>query len=289
MNALVSRRPYNAGSFAADNTTLAQTSGGLFAEVWRRQPVLTAVALLFLLAMIPTSIAAQFDTRTVNGISVWVKPTKFLLSLAVYYATLAWYFGYLPRAAQSTRVARFVVWGAIVVGVAEMFWLIAAAVAGVPAHFNRTSAVWAGAYFAAGAGATTLLIAMLLQARMIARDGLATLSPAFRAAVVIGAQVAFFGTLITAFVLAGGAGHWVGGATSDANGLALVGWSRTGGDLRVAHFWALHAQQLLPLSVWALTKRFDLSRAAVRWLAVGYVAFVALTFGQALMGLPFIG
>ncbi len=90
---------------------------GVFTELWRRQPVLAAMACIFLLAMLPTSFAMHLDARTVNGISVWVKPTKFLLSLAVYYATIAWFFACLPRAAQATRAGRFVVWSGVIVGV----------------------------------------------------------------------------------------------------------------------------------------------------------------------------
>ncbi len=267
----------------------------LLSELWLRQPALTSFAIVLLLAMLPTLLAMQFDTRTLNGISVWVKPTKFLFSLAVYYATLAWLFGYLPQQAQRTRAGRFVIWGSIGVGLFEMLWLIAAAVTGVAAHFNREGLVWIVAYSVAGAGATTLLVAMLMQGQMIARDVAAgarqAITPAFRAALVYGVWVAFVGTLITAFTLSAGTAHWVGGTQSDAPGLALLGWSRDGGDLRVAHFWALHAQQLLPAAFWLLAEKLRLVSGvfAVRVLAALYVGFIAFTFVQALLGLPFLG
>ena len=62
------------------------------------------------------------------------------------------------------------------------------------------------------------------------------------------------GSMLT-FVLGGGFGgylggqtsHWVGGTQSDANGVWLMNWSRDGGDLRVAHFFGMHAMQVLPL------------------------------------------
>ena len=258
--------------------------------LWQRQPALAAIAAVFLLAALPTSVAMQLDARTVNEISIWVKPTKFLVSLSLFYATLAWNFGLLPASAQLTRAGRFIIWGSIGVGVDEMVWLLAAAVAGVPAHFNRQSFAWSVAYSSAGVGATTLLVAMLWQARMIAKNATNTVSPVLRAGVVVGAYTAFVMTLITAFVLAAGSGHWIGGPASDASGLPLLGWARNGGDLRVPHFFALHAQQFLPLAAWIVGDKLGwLSEArSVRVLAVLYVLIVMFTFVQALHGVPFI-
>lgn len=295
-----SSRPAADGLYHALRTL---TGAAWLDELRRRQPVLGSVAIAFALAMIPTLIAAQIDLRTVNDIGVWVKPTKFLLSLAVYYATLAWYFGYLPERAQHTRGGRFVIYGSVAVGIVEMLWLIAAAVQGVPSHFNATSLAWQAAYSSAGAGATVLLVAMLVQARMIARavhpegttegrtEGTPDVNPVYRAAVVQGAYIAFVATLVTAFVLAAGTGHWVGGTASDAQGLPLIGWSRDGGDLRVAHFWALHAQQFVPFIAWVVGERLGWLRSAtgVRVLGALYVLFIAFTFVQALQGQPFIG
>lgn len=281
-------RPAAEGTYHALRTL---TGVAWLQELRGRQPVLGSVAIAFALAMIPALLASHLDVRTVNDISVWVKPTKFLLSLSVFYATLAWYFGYLPEAAQHTRAGRFVIHGSVAVGIIEMLWLVAAAVQGVPSHFNSTSLVWQVAYSSAGAGATILLIAMLVQARMIARSAVPEVSPVHRAAVVQGAYIAFATTLVTAFVLAAGTGHWVEGTASDAQGLPLIGWSRDGGDLRVAHFWALHAQQVVPFVAWVAGERLGLLRSTtgVRALGALYVLFIAFTFVQALQGQPFLG
>ena len=102
-----------------------------------------------------------------------------------------------------------------------------------------------------------------------------------------------------------GPGHWVGGLRSDEHGLPLVGWSTTGGDLRVPHFFATHLMQALPLTGW-LADRLLPARArtlvwaaaalgllviAVYWLlkldvppVAGFFAAVLLTFlGTALL------
>jgi hypothetical protein len=258
------------------------------AELQRRQPQLAAVAGLFLLAAIPCLIAMMVDARTVNDVSSWIKPTKFFVSLALYFATLAWYFGYLPQSAQRSYAGRFVIWAAIIAGTLEMTWLVAAATNGVPAHFNREG-VWATAYSLAGVGAVTLMIAVLVQGVQLARDRLVRLAPAFRLSLVLAAILSFTATVLIAMTMASGDGHWVGGVRSDAGGLPLLGWSRTGGDLRVAHFWALHAHQLIPLAGWLVVRSgMRWQRSAVLAFTVAYVGLITFTFMQALQRQPFI-
>lgn len=260
-----------------------------FEELRRRQPALATMALLFALAIVPCLIALAVDTRTVNDISVWIKPIKFLLSLAVYYATLAWCFGFLPAAAQQTRAGRFVIVVPLVAGVLEMAWLLAAAVMGVPAHFNRASVAWAVAYGVAGVGAVLLLVAIFVQGRMIARDRTVEVAPAMRRALVLGATLSAAATLVSAGVLSSGSGHWVGGPASDAGGLPLIGWSRQVGDLRVAHFFALHLQQALALVGWALARsRWAERTRLVDIAAAAMLAFTIFTFVQALAGRPWL-
>ncbi len=99
-------------------------------------------------------------------------------------------------------------------------------------------------------------------------------------------------TLITAGVLSmgvDGPGHWVGGDRTDATGLFLTGWSTTGGDLRVPHFFATHLTQAIPLAGLIADRSGahhpGLWVAAVAAAGTGVVAF---TFLQALSGQPFL-
>ena len=63
---------------------------------WDRTLVVAAVLILGLMA--PTVLALVVDGRTLNGISVWIKPLKFQLSVGLYLLTLAWLFGALGKA-----------------------------------------------------------------------------------------------------------------------------------------------------------------------------------------------
>ena len=90
-------------------------------------------------------------------------------------------------------------------------------------------------------------------------------------------------------MIAQNGGHWVGGVASDAGGLSIFGWARDGGDLRVAHFFGMHAMQVLPVVALAA------DRLASRWASavvlVATTAYAALTcavLAQALAGRPFL-
>ena len=68
-----------------------------------------------------------------------------------------------------------------------------------------------------------------------------------------------------------------------------MGWSRDGGDLRVAHFLATHALHAIPLAAWGLSRWVGASAVgAVRAFAILYTVFVFFTFAQALRGQPFL-
>lgn len=261
----------------------------LVRELERREPRLATASRLFLLATIPVGLAVLFDHRLVNGIDIWIKPLKFLVSLAIYYGTLAWFQGYLPSAARERKLGWFLVQLPIAIGLLEMTWLVVTAALGVPSHFNRSAPIYEISYMLAGIGATTLMVVALTTGILIGRAREPRLRAPIRLSLVLGSVLAFTATMITAGFLASGRGHWVGGAPTDAGGLPLLGWSRTGGDLRVAHFFAMHALQVVPLLGWAVARSgLDRPRTAVWILAGLYAAFIAWTFVQALSGVSFL-
>lgn len=261
---------------------------GFVRELERRQPKLAATSQLFLLAAIPVGLAILVDDRLVNDVNIWIKPLKFLTSLSIYYGTLAWFHGYLPERTRDRKLGRTIISVPIAVGLLEMAWLITTAVLGVPSHFNRSAPVYEISYALAGLGATTLMLVVLATGVLIGRARQPQLPAAFRLSIVLGCSLAFVATMVTAGTLASGTGHWVGGTPSDAGGLPLLGWSRTGGDLRVAHFFAMHALQAVPFLGWVVTRGVDPSRTAVWILASLYGGWIAFVFLQALSGHPFL-
>lgn len=261
-----------------------QSRPGLFA----RQPLLAGLGVFYLIALVPTLIAAASDPRMLDGAEVWVKPAKFLLSLAVYCLTTAWFFGYVDESRRKGPTARLVAWTIVIASLFEIAYIALQASRGERSHFNNSDVLHIVMYAVMGLGALALIFASLPLAWLIARRAQADLAPAYRDAVVLG--------LVLTVVLGGGFGgymsaqmsHWVGSPPA-TSGLPVLGWSTTGGDLRPAHFVGMHAEQVLPFLALLIPGRGPSARIAVWALALAYAAFNVWVFARALAGLPLIG
>jgi len=169
-----------------------------------------------------------------------------------------------------------------------MVWIGAAAALATASHFNEAP-IWAALYSLMGFAAIVLTSASTTLAWAIHRHPAGDISPALRTGLVWGLALTLPLTQITAGTLSGMGSHWVGGTPSDAGGLGLLGWSRDGGDLRVAHFFATHALHIVPLAALVCAKLFGRdARAPVHIAALAYIGWVAATFLQALRGQPFL-
>jgi hypothetical protein len=76
------------------------------------------------------------------------------------------------------------------------------------------------------------------------------------------------------------------GAPDGGPGIPGTGWSREHGDLRVPHFFGLHAMQFLPLLAWLWKP--NRPRAIIA-AGAAYAAFFLMALVQALAGRPFLG
>jgi len=59
--------------------------------VLARDRLLTRTALAMIAGAVVVAAIAPFDTRLITGVNPWIKPLKFLVSIAVFLATLAWF------------------------------------------------------------------------------------------------------------------------------------------------------------------------------------------------------
>jgi len=224
---------------------------------WHR-PLLAYATLMFPLAL-ASAVGLFADDRLLMGEPVWLKPMKFGFALGAYALTLAWLLGKLRKG------RRLGWWVGTVFAVAGFFdagVVALAASRGTFSHFNQNSDLVARtvrAVFSAGVAPlllTTLIIAILV---LIQRVGDRAQSMALRAGLALAAAsmiVALWLTNIAGVtprtltdangrpVLMTG-GHGIG--DPDGTGVPLTHWSATGGDLRVPHFFGLHAIQVLLL------------------------------------------
>jgi hypothetical protein len=254
--------------------------------VFSREPLFAGAALCLAISMVPTAFAMLIDPRTFQGINIWIKPLKFEFALSVYLATLAWFAGWLPRGTLTSVWYRGFAAMVVFAIAAEMIWVGGAAALGVGSHFNTSIR---GLYPLMGVFAVVLTSASLVYGVLIWRDTESRLDPVFRLSVTVGLILTFVLTLIAATALSSQPSHFIGTSASDASGFPVMGWSRTGGDLRVAHFIATHAMHAIPVIGLAasllLTK--SIGRVAVIAASIIYAVFAGITFVQALQGRPF--
>ena len=243
--------------------------------------------------LIPSAIAYAVDERLLNDVSVWSKPVKFQLSIILTLGTAMLLLPLLDDAARASRTIRGASLVMATASTLEITYIVLQAARGRASHFNDATPLEAILYALMGIGAVSIVAGAFVIGWMIWRRGRTDMGEGLRSGAAWGLMIGAVLTVVTAGVMSGGAitdpGHWVGGIRSDANGLFLFGWSRTGGDLRVPHFFATHIMQGLPILGLALD-RFapDRTRIGIWVGAVVSVLIVAATFIQAAMGVPFV-
>jgi hypothetical protein len=249
---------------------------------------------LQLALLVPSVLAYLIDTRTLNDINIWTKPIKFQLSLALLMATLLLLLPLLSRAWLTSRTIR---WSALVSAFASTFeiaYIIIQSARGRGSHYFVQVPIEATMYSLMGVGAVSLVAVCFIFGYAIYRSQETKNHQGLYLGAAIGLMLGAVLTLLTAAPLSASAfasdlGHWIGGVRSDANGIPLVGWSSTGGDLRASHFFATHLMQALPL-LGLLADRFRPASArsiVYGGTALGVVIVVA-TFIQAALGYPFL-
>ncbi|MBS2008746.1 MAG: hypothetical protein JST01_16980 [Cyanobacteria bacterium SZAS TMP-1] len=249
-----------------------------------------------------SALCLAFDQRQIMGEYVWVKPCKFGLSIATYAAGLIWLSGYVGSyKALFARYSRWALLGAII----ELTAL--AVQAGYLLTGGHSGGVWHQAVADALAMAIKLGImpvALLMPVTLFFLIKQKDLPPVLGGALRWAALIATLGMIPGLIMVLPGShqlvlshhsafGHVMstaGGAHSPIS--PLLGWSTTGGDLRAAHFFGLHALQVLPLTGLAVMKylpSWTAKRQAglITNLGITYTALLILLTFQALLGESF--
>lgn len=265
--------------------TLLPTSRASSVDGARTLWALTGFSLALLLGF---AAASTLDPRTLDGANVWLKPAKFALSFGVLFATLALVVERLTLSVRQGWPLRITLAAMVVATWTEMAYIGGRAGSGLASHFAVGTPLEATLYGLMGLGAVTLVAGIGVIGWLAGRDTAADLGPGLRLGVRWGFLLSAVLTLVTAGYLSSNNGHFVGVPSVEAATLPLLGWSGEVGDLRPAHFLALHAMQVLPLLGWWLDRH---ARASLRvlWIAgTLYATLTAAVFVQALMGLPLV-
>lgn len=196
------------------------------------------------------ALLATVDPVLVMGQLRWIKPFKFAISFVAYCGTLAWMLGQLEPSGPGRRPpARRTGWALVGAGAVEMLIITGQAARGQQSHFNETDTL--GAILFSVMGATVLVLyvgTILVGLRFLREPGR---DPAFGSAIRFGLLSTVLGMSVGIVMVLNHA-HAVG-VPDGGPGLPLLGWSTTGGDLRIGHFVGLHGLQVLPILAAGLT------------------------------------
>ena len=243
-----------------------------------RNPLLYWFGWINLLGAFISLIMVMVTNTEVLGINAWIKPMKFYISIAVFCWTMAWYLYELEK----KRPVRSYSIMLVVVFVTEMVIITWQAANGRLSHFNVSSPLYGILFSLMGIAITVLGIWTIYIAYLFFRQ------KEFNAPMgyIWGIRLGILLFIIFSFeggLMASRLAHTVGSADGGP-GLPVVNWSRQYGDLRIAHFFGMHALQVLPLLGFYVIK----SKKQVLVAAAVYFIAVMALFAQAMVGRPLI-
>lgn len=255
----------------------------MMSELRHRDPVLFFTGSVMLLLLLVATLLSIGDTRLVAGINPWIKPMKFLTSVAIFLWTIAWF---MPDTEPKPRARAVVRWTIATAMVIEIIMIIMQAWRGTTSHFNVESLFDAVVFQIMGVAIVLNTAAIVLFWWIIRRD-----TPRDRAGYIWGIRMGVLLFLLASLegaLIIGNNAHTVG-AADGGPGLPFVNWSTRYGDLRIAHFFGMHAMQALPLLGFLLDKtRMEAARNVVFAVSILWLAMTAGLLYIALQGRPLI-
>jgi hypothetical protein len=271
-----------------------------FAVNW----LLMFAGIVMLVTLLASLVGIIVDPRIITGMPAWVKPAKFAISISIYNFTLLWFVHFIQG---RKRLVSILANGIAVGMLVEMTIIVEQAMRGTTSHFNNATPFDSTLFAIMGSFIIFIFLLNIVAAVLLLLQRLPdpVLAWSLRLGLLlsmVGMAVAFLMTQPTAIQMetlrSGGTlpivgGHSVG-VVDGGPGLPFLGWSTTGGDLRIAHFIGLHALQVLPLFGWLLgQRRFNVlptrHRVALIWtFSLAYLGLIGLLTWQALRAQPLL-
>ena len=254
---------------------------------------------LFWLAVICVAVAVALiplwilDSRTLLGVSVWEKPIKFYISVAIFSFTYSWLSSFLTRGGRWVKLTGLVI--AVSLSV-ENVLILAMASMGETSHFNVSTptaiAIWSiMATFISFVLFATIFISLMIMFQKQQEINLKLALALGSINTAVGMGLAYLMTWPTANQLAnyqGIAGAHAVGVSDGGPGLPFLGWSTVAGDLRVGHFFGLHSIQVAAILL-AVSLLLPIA-FRIPLIVVGnitWLGFVGLVTWQSLRAEPF--
>jgi hypothetical protein len=256
----------------------------LFNKAFHRNKLLAQVGAIHLGLALLLGIYSFFNKELIMGINSMIKPIKFALSIWIYAWTMAILLFYVN---DKRKVRNLSILATITMGY-EQFAITFQAFRGQISHFNNSS-IFGGILYAFMG---IFIVALTFQTLRITLTFIRQSTYTISAPLVLSIQIGLIYFVIFSFFggyISGVNGHTIG-AKDGGEGLPLINWNITFGDLRVAHFFGIHALQIIPLFGYWVSRKYESATAnkAIWAFSVIYLAYVCFTMIQALMGIPFL-
>jgi hypothetical protein len=232
---------------------------------------------LCLLMAIVFLIFTKTSNTQVFNVNAWYKPFKFAFSTFLYVWAMAWFCFYLPK----FNITLFN-WSVIILLGFEIAYIALQAGKGQLSHYNISTPMYATLYSLMALAATLVTVYTAYVAYLFFSNDFPQLPNHYVWSIRLGLLI-FVVFAFQGFLMGSRLNHSVG-ALNDNSNWFIVGWSKTVGDLRVAHFIGMHALQVLPFLSYYLLKN---TKATVV-VAIVYGLLATFTLIQALQGKPLI-
>lgn len=256
------------------------------AERWLVASALAHLAVALLFGVLCLSLERQ----AILGVHPFTKPAKFAISIALFLLSMACIVDSLSLSGDAKRWIAYLLSSTMIL---EMLAIGAQAMRGVRSHFNIEGDLntWIWRTMAAAISVATLTMVWVtwiaLRRPLLDTAGVAMIPPqafAWRAGLSL-----FLLSAVSGFAMGGRLSHSIGGEDGGP-GLPLVNFSLHHGDLRVSHFFSMHALQVFPLLDGLLGFAFA-AEARLHILRVTLLLYAVLCVGtlvQAFARRPFL-
>jgi hypothetical protein len=272
---------------AALQTTSPSSVREFFRELDANDRVLSRLGWALLLA-VPVFAALAFFAPAA-AVNPWIKPIKFAMSFSTFATTISLLLMALQVPQWQLKLARKVIAASVALEI-----------------FSLGAQAWRSSYPSAGHPLLDSSLAQMTNAMVMVNTAIVVwmlvlfcmnhvrtslVDRPMVAAIRYSIVIFLAGNAIGGYMLARGS-HTVG-ASDNSPGLPFVNWSMLGGDLRIAHFIAIHAIQIVPLFAYVLSQMAPIPAVKYRRIAIAVLAIVVSVavggaFVQAALGHPLL-
>lgn len=249
-----------------------------FIELQRRNALLYLMGWILMLTFFIGLFMSIADNRMINGFSVWNTPLKYTLSTSITFWTFGWILEYL-RSKSTIRIFSRLIAFSLTAEIVLLFYrALRMEESYFPAPFSKDHSLYYLMLIMVAIYCVTFIfitIAFFRQKKM-------PISQHYTWGIRM-SLLSFLIIILSGALMLLKHSHNFGGTDSDT-GIILLNFSTHIGDMRVAHFMALHALQIIPLLSYYLFSKKNQVMAFSAFYMILMLTFMIM----AMLGMPLI-